>query len=492
MDATHEAKRKDDLLLRIAEEIKADTGKLPSNLNEFVTNTLANRPEFATTQKQIHLLLFLITAELRGSVTLYRLPTIVESFYKLDPKAVQNEDNAEAGKKLLNRLRKTLADSKRADDEIEITIGRGKITLKPPMQLASAMPSGTGTAGTTDKEESNKKDLSSTERVKSEARSHVDDAVRIIEDAREALKQKGRLTDSQVAYFKEHHPRSVEEYHLRCIARDSRGTIELGFVRLALSLTVRVKLFRDGKGWIEQVEGLSHNNLYDAVKYIFAKRKDDWAGLLVVGDAGSGKSTLMRRLAFDARCALLKGETLPWSLCFLVEINNIPAEGILDWLKEKWRAESQLDPRIWDDHAGRILLLLDGADRIRERERLAKLTALANVINENQSDCFVISSRENWALNLLVDSSLGRVRIQPMQGPKIQDFLQVKIGKDASQVWSQLEKRPQAELEIYRSPFYAELLALKLSRMQSPIVVPPGGAASGHSDAHLGRDPRPP
>lgn len=173
--------------------------------------------------------------------------------------------------------------------------------------------------------------------------------------------------------------------------------------------------------------------------------------LLLVGEAGRGKTTLLRYIAVQAaaeRCRALgvggalpehrtNARALPWRdrVPFYREVRLATAErpikdlnyAAYDILSSSPRGVASDWPRSVVD-AGRALLLLDGVDEVPDdNRRVTLLDEIYELVKQNPQTLFVISARPGAAGGLrrkLAAFMPHEARVQALAGPKLREFIQ--------------------------------------------------------------------
>ncbi|MFV2172563.1 NACHT domain-containing protein [Actinomadura sp. LOL_016] len=122
---------------------------------------------------------------------------------------------------------------------------------------------------------------------------------------------------------------------------------------------------------------------------------------LVRGEAGGGKSTLLRWLAVTAARGTFPGPLAEWNGCvpFMIKLRSHP-EGPLprpeEYLDDVAGSLAGLMPRGWAHRrllSGRAVLLVDGVDEIPSARRQAVRTWLREIVNEFRGIRIVVTSR---------------------------------------------------------------------------------------------------
>ncbi|GGU93801.1 ATP-binding protein [Actinomadura cremea] len=122
---------------------------------------------------------------------------------------------------------------------------------------------------------------------------------------------------------------------------------------------------------------------------------------LVRGEAGGGKSTLLRWLAVTAARGAFTGPLAEWNGCvpFMIKLRSHP-DGPLprpeEFLDDVAGSLAGLMPRGWAHRrllSGRAVLLVDGVDEIPSARRQAVRTWLKEIVNEFRGIRIVVTSR---------------------------------------------------------------------------------------------------
>ncbi|WP_176611530.1 NACHT domain-containing NTPase [Actinomadura sp. WMMB 499] len=122
---------------------------------------------------------------------------------------------------------------------------------------------------------------------------------------------------------------------------------------------------------------------------------------LVRGEAGGGKSTLLRWLAVTAARGAFTGPLAEWNGCvpFMIKLRSHP-EGPLprpeEYLDDVAGSLAGLMPRGWAHRrllSGRAVLLVDGVDEVPPARRQAVRTWLKEIVNEFRGIRIIVTSR---------------------------------------------------------------------------------------------------
>lgn len=212
---------------------------------------------------------------------------------------------------------------------------------------------------------------------------------------------------------------------------------------------------------------------------------------MLLGEGGSGKSVVLRRLAVDAAIAALiaPDDAGPAPVPFFVQLGrygpSAPGDAVpeaSDWLDGLWSERYPALPHLWHlAERGQLLLLLDGLNEMRlgsdaehrsgiaSWARLAKRVAAAHPANR-----LVFSSRSLDTGQHLSTSELRvpLLRLDPLDLARIRDYVERRAPRAWAQLWPTLAGAP--EVEVLRRPFYLDLFATQLQGGDAPQI---GGAA---------------
>lgn len=288
------------------------------------------------------------------------------------------------------------------------------------------------------------------------------------------------LSVEQATAIKNHKPADLTEYRLGRIAEWSlpRYQFDKRFVKMTLWLD-------KGRDSSDSQRETPVNKTYTDLRDILNERDD--TALILLGEPGGGKSTLMRRLQLeDAIDRLRDGGG---RLSFFISLNDYrperehdPLPSPREWLNAMWSREypalPSLDSLLCE---GRVLLLLDALNEMphvddteyRKRVDLWQ-TFLASMRADHRANRAIITCRtRDYAAPLGTKNlPVPRIDIQRMNDKQVQDFLTVYLPNLSESVWSKL--RGTRQLDLFRTPFYLKLL---IDQVEGRGDIPVGRAA---------------
>ncbi|MFN8422503.1 MAG: response regulator [Anaerolineae bacterium] len=212
---------------------------------------------------------------------------------------------------------------------------------------------------------------------------------------------------------------------------------------------------------------------------------------MLLGDGGSGKTVLLRRLAVDAaiQALIAPDEDDSAAVPFFVQLGRYgppapgePAPAAIDWLDALWSERCPALPPFWDlAERGQLLLLLDGLNEMRlgseaahragidSWARLAQRVAAAHAGNR-----VVFSGRflDDGQRLSTADLRVPLLRLDLLDLARIRDHLETRAPRAWAQIWPELAGAP--EVEVLRRPYYLDLFATQLQGGDVPQI---GGAA---------------
>ncbi|NER22644.1 MAG: NACHT domain-containing protein [Symploca sp. SIO1C2] len=183
--------------------------------------------------------------------------------------------------------------------------------------------------------------------------------------------------------------------------------------------------------------------------------------LLILGEPGAGKTTMMLELAEDLLRRAIADKTEPIPVLLNLSSWKNPQQSIFDWLlgelKEKYGIRKNLAQR-WLE-ANQLLPLLDGLDEVAPQHQQACAVALNHWLKEfdPRSGVLICCRREEFEQGVRQPLSLyGAIYVQPLTIEQIEDyFTQFNL----QNVW-QTVQQDEALQEILTKPLFLSMFGL--------------------------------
>jgi len=286
------------------------------------------------------------------------------------------------------------------------------------------------------------------------------------------------LTDAQLRDIAQHRAEDDTQYRLGRYAAwcGPRYQLDERFVRLTM-------LLQGDQGWQPHGDTRRFSDLRDVLA------EEASHTLVLLGDPGAGKSTVLRRLEMDVASDALR-EPSQQTLTFFVSLaeyghGDIPFEDLptpFEWLSRKWANQCPLLPDL-DTllHERRMLLLLDSLNEMPHTdrddfERRADLwrTFLYDYIRDRPGNRAVFACRtlDYGAVLSSEPYPIPQVRLEAMTREQVRDYLDSYAPEHADLIWHSLREDPR-QFELFRIPF---LLRLLVERVKLDGRVPQGRA----------------
>ena len=182
--------------------------------------------------------------------------------------------------------------------------------------------------------------------------------------------------------------------------------------------------------------------------------------LLILGNAGAGKTTAMLELARDALLMAEDDETQPIPVMFKLSswaASRKPlAAWMLDYLNLKYQIRRQIGRQHLDN--GLILFLFDGLDEVPQKWRQECVNAITAFRQEYPTNGLVVSSRPEEYDALTSKLQLeGAIQLQPLSKEQIETYLE-QAGETLAPVRAALREDAQL-LKLLDTPMMLDVMA---------------------------------
>jgi eukaryotic-like serine/threonine-protein kinase len=197
--------------------------------------------------------------------------------------------------------------------------------------------------------------------------------------------------------------------------------------------------------------GQSLSDLFAGVSYT----------LLILGDAGSGKTVTLLQLARELLTASENDSRLPVPVVFNLSSWSGKRLPIFDWVIEELRTKYYVPAksgRAWLE-ANRLLLLLDGLDEVKAADRGACVHAINQFMPKQGVSGLAICSRQREYLELETRLRLGgAILLQPLSDAQLDNYLS-QCG-EALQPLRRMLARDEQLKDLARSPLMLSIMTL--------------------------------
>ncbi len=200
------------------------------------------------------------------------------------------------------------------------------------------------------------------------------------------------------------------------------------------------------------------------------RRKEVGGRLLILGEPGAGKTTMLLELAKSLLEAGQQDPNAPVPVILeLSTWREDQSKTLADWLvkqicKKYRQSFNQRTCYEWLE-SGQILPLLDGLDELGNRDRQEKaITAINNYLELDATLKLAVCCRwENYQESQSQITQLnGAVRLQPLTNAQVQDYLwQLSRGN----LWSHI-RRDTTLLELARMPLFLHMMVVTYQEVQ--------------------------
>jgi hypothetical protein len=204
--------------------------------------------------------------------------------------------------------------------------------------------------------------------------------------------------------------------------------------------------------------------------------------LLILGEPGSGKTTMLLELARDTIARAEQDPTQPIPVVFnLSSWSANPKKSIVDWLVQELHDKYNVSKKIaqpWIDNDD-LLLLLDGLDEVKAVRREACAKAINDFRNEHgQTQLAVCSRIADYQASAIQLKLWGAILIQPLTTRQIDDYL-ARAGDELAVVHEAL--RYDTDLQVVaQSPLMLSIIIMTYRETSGEAV---GGVTSKQLDA---------
>ena len=265
-------------------------------------------------------------------------------------------------------------------------------------------------------------------------------------------------------------PHTLDEYRLQRHVRDwETRDVRLDFTPLWMLLEDRRRDSIFGEG--PQPERLDD---------LGAALEHEHRAYILKGAPGGGKTTLLKRLAFDLTSASGDSEWVP----VLVELaSHRGGANPGDWLERRWRRKFDDMPELPEvSRDAHILWLLDGLNELPDEAaapRSSKIAAwrdwLGTQVNRHRVIISCRSADYLEELDEIGDQPVPHLELQPLDLMKIAEFLRHRSALDKPQAEAAIRRIEARDLVgLYNTPLMLTLLEV--------VLTPQGDFPDGRAD----------
>jgi energy-coupling factor transporter ATP-binding protein EcfA2 len=202
--------------------------------------------------------------------------------------------------------------------------------------------------------------------------------------------------------------------------------------------------------------------------------------LLILGEPGSGKTTMLLELARDTIARAEKDSNEPIPVVFNLSSWTDSKQSIAEWLVEELNTEYRIPKTIalsWIEN-DMLLLLLDGLDEVA-LERREKCVEAINEFRQEHLVPLVVCSRvadyNALAIQLKLQSA---VLLQPLTSQQVNDYL-YRAGPEFAAVHEALKKDLSLQ-ELAQSPLMLSIMTLAYRGISVEDLQPLGTTGDRH------------
>jgi formylglycine-generating enzyme required for sulfatase activity len=235
------------------------------------------------------------------------------------------------------------------------------------------------------------------------------------------------------------------------------GQLDVRRVVAGLDLPVAFREFRppqEGAGQMAQATTIPLDDITEAL--------DRHAALIVLGEPGSGKTTTLRKIAFEAARARLEG--VPGRVPLFVRLSQQGARDPFEFLRIEW--ERHAGAGFADALAqGRLLALVDGVNELPREGRAERLKSWRYFVEDygGANQVVFTSRRRDYDRQL----DLPRVLVEPLDDARIADYLE---RNQALGLTEQLDDPGRGLRAMARNPFNLCLLTYAYKDNQAALT----------------------
>lgn len=182
--------------------------------------------------------------------------------------------------------------------------------------------------------------------------------------------------------------------------------------------------------------------------------------LLILGNAGAGKTTAMLELARDALFLAEEDETQPIPVMFKLSSWAKDRKPLDAWMGDYLNLKYQMRKQTGRQHLaqGHILFLLDGLDEVSQKWREACVNAITNFCQNYQINGIAVSSRPEEYDALTVKLKLeGAILLEPLTKAQIETYLE-EAGEALAPVRAALQEDAQL-VKLLDTPMMLDVMA---------------------------------
>lgn len=187
--------------------------------------------------------------------------------------------------------------------------------------------------------------------------------------------------------------------------------------------------------------------------------QEQGGSLLVLGEPGSGKTTMLLGLARDLIALAESDASRPIPVVFNLSAWSDPNQKLLDWLNNELSAKYQIPKKIgtvWLEQS-RLLPLLDGLDEVSEERRAACVDAINGFTLEAGLVGVVVCCRLKEYIALPTRLTLnGAIRLQPLTREQVHHYI-ADAGEKLAVLQTVLQKDSELQIQA-RSPLMLNLM----------------------------------